>query len=96
MASIRAGETLALAPIGGYDPRADEAAARAAHRRAPVEHDSYLNKAQLAELRRVQNERIEAGKMKQLGLKTSANMGVRCVEDRGLACVARIRTDALV
>ncbi|KAG8776773.1 hypothetical protein FRC12_000700 [Ceratobasidium sp. 428] len=72
---IRNGETL---PINdSYDLSADLAAHTSRHKRATVEHDSYLNREQLIELRRVQNERIEAGKMKAMGLEVKANMGVR-------------------
>ncbi|KAG8772801.1 hypothetical protein FRC12_002880 [Ceratobasidium sp. 428] len=72
---IRNGETL---PINdSYDLSADLAAHTSRHKRAAVEHDSYLNREQLIELRRVQNERIEAGKMKAMGLEVKANMGVR-------------------
>ncbi|KAG8716927.1 hypothetical protein FRC09_014990 [Ceratobasidium sp. 395] len=72
---IRNGETL---PINdNYDPSADLVAHTSRHKRAAVEHDSYLNREQLVELRRVQNERIEAGKMKAMGLEVKANMGVR-------------------
>ncbi|KAG9095933.1 hypothetical protein FRC06_009227, partial [Ceratobasidium sp. 370] len=54
---IRNGETL---PINdSYDPSADLAAHTSRHKRSAVEHDSYLSREQLLELRRVQNERIE-------------------------------------
>ncbi|PWN41693.1 hypothetical protein IE81DRAFT_291490, partial [Ceraceosorus guamensis] len=82
MSMIRSGETL---PVGGYDFLSDEkaASASAAARRKEEEakrntgRDAWQSKEQLEELRRIQNERIQAGKMKQLGLETSANMGVR-------------------
>ena len=68
-----------MADEGGYDPRADEEAARLAHRRkpAPAAETSHMSRSQLEELRRVQNERVQVAKMKQLGLKASASMGVR-------------------
>lgn len=75
MAAIRAGET--VVETDGYDPRADEEAARLSHRRVAKVQDSYMTKAQLEDLRRVQNERIESGKMKQMGIQVSAKMGVR-------------------
>ncbi|KAG9123322.1 hypothetical protein FRC07_015098 [Ceratobasidium sp. 392] len=72
---IRNGETL---PVNdSYDPSADLAAHTSRHKRSAVEHDSYLSREQLMELRRVQNERIEAGKMKAMGLEVKATMGVR-------------------
>ena len=45
--------------------------------RAPVETDSFLNKAQVAELRRLQQERNEVGQRKVLGLAVPKAMGVR-------------------
>lgn len=42
-----------------YDPNADLQAHTASHKRAAVEHDTYLSKDQLEALRKVQNERIE-------------------------------------
>ncbi|QRV74618.1 hypothetical protein RhiJN_02633 [Ceratobasidium sp. AG-Ba] len=72
---IRSGETL---PVDhSYNLSADLAAHSSRHKRNPVEHESYLNRDQLMELRRVQHERIEAGKMKALGLEVKTNMGVR-------------------
>jgi len=72
---IRNGETLPA--NDNYDISADLAAHTSRHKRSAVEHDSYLSKEQLADLRRVQNERIEAGKMKALGLEVKGTMGVR-------------------
>ncbi|KAG9085304.1 hypothetical protein FS749_004541 [Ceratobasidium sp. UAMH 11750] len=72
---IRNGETL---PVDdSYDLSADLAAHTSRHKRGAVEHESYLSREELLELRRVQNERIEAGKMKAMGLEVKANMGVR-------------------
>ncbi|EIW80477.1 hypothetical protein CONPUDRAFT_137666 [Coniophora puteana RWD-64-598 SS2] len=76
MASLRAGETLPPAD-DGYDPAADLRAHGAAHRRAAVEHESYLSKEQLLELRRVQHERVQAAKMKRMGMEVGQSMGVR-------------------
>ncbi|KDN38383.1 hypothetical protein K437DRAFT_228602, partial [Tilletiaria anomala UBC 951] len=83
MAMIRAGET--LPDTGGYDPLADEKALAAQQRSARSTAASaapatHMTKAQLEELRRVQNERIEAGKMKQLGMQVKSNAGVRMDE----------------
>lgn len=85
MASIRAGATLDDDELlGTYDPRKDEAAAKASFRSqqraregASSSTDAWQNKAQLEELRRVQNERIELAKRKQLGMNVSAKLGVR-------------------
>jgi len=76
MAALRQGEFVPP-PDDSYDPQADMKAIRGAHKRKPVEQESYLNKEQLLELRKVQNERIEAGKMKLLGMEIKQNMGVR-------------------
>ncbi|KAF8234398.1 hypothetical protein L208DRAFT_834695 [Tricholoma matsutake] len=76
MAALRQGEFVPP-PDDSYDPQADMKAIMGAHKRKPVVHDSYLNKEQLMELRKVQNERIEAGKMKLLGMEIKQNMGVR-------------------
>jgi len=64
-------------PDDSYDPAADMRAHQSKHKKKEVEHESYLNKDQLMELRRVQHERIEAGKMKLLGMDVKQNMGVR-------------------
>ncbi|KAH8103425.1 hypothetical protein BXZ70DRAFT_889302 [Cristinia sonorae] len=61
----------------GYNPDADLRALQSSHKRKPVEQETYMSKEQLQELRRVQAERIEAGKMKLLGMDVKQNMGVR-------------------
>ncbi|TFK84699.1 hypothetical protein K466DRAFT_496092 [Polyporus arcularius HHB13444] len=76
MTALRAGEYLPPAD-DSYDPAADMRALASSHKRRPVEQDTYMSKDQLMELRRVQNERIEAGKMKLLGMDIKHNMGVR-------------------
>lgn len=83
MAAIRAGETVED-DLDGYDPLADEKAAKAsfkAQRRAEESSRGtpaqWQSREQLEALHRVQTERIEAAKMKQLGLQTSATKGVR-------------------
>jgi hypothetical protein len=48
-----------------------------AHKRSVVEHESYLSKDQLKDLRRVQHERVEIAKQKQLGLEIKQSLGVR-------------------
>jgi len=60
-----------------YDPTADFQAHAASHKRGSAQHETYLSKDQLAALRQVQNERIEAAKMKVLGLEVKNSMGVR-------------------
>ncbi|KAI5478241.1 hypothetical protein MNV49_005306 [Pseudohyphozyma bogoriensis] len=76
MAAIRSGETLAGVD-DAYDPEKDLAAVRQSHKRAPVEQESYLNRSQLEELRKISNERVEMEKMKRLGIKVKDSMGVR-------------------
>ncbi|KAJ7157800.1 hypothetical protein C8R46DRAFT_417237 [Mycena filopes] len=76
MSALRQGEFVPP-PDDSYDPQADMKAISGAHKKKVVEHDSYLSKEQLQELRRVQHERIEAGKMKQLGMDVKQNFGVR-------------------
>ncbi|KAJ7286913.1 hypothetical protein C8J57DRAFT_1166812 [Mycena rebaudengoi] len=76
MSALRQGEFVPP-PDDSYDPQADMKAIIGAHKKKAVEHESYLSKEQLQELRRVQHERIEAGKMKQLGMDVKQNMGVR-------------------
>ncbi|TBU27912.1 hypothetical protein BD311DRAFT_362862 [Dichomitus squalens] len=76
MSALRAGEY--VPPSDDlYDPTADMRAHASNHKRRAVEHESYMNKEQLMELRKVQNERIQAAKMKQLGMDVKQNMGVR-------------------
>jgi len=76
MTLIRSGGTL---PIDdGYDPNKDLEAHTKATKKAPKEDsDTYLNRDQLMELRKVQQERIQVGKMKQMGLEIKGSMGVR-------------------
>ncbi|EKM53780.1 uncharacterized protein PHACADRAFT_260296 [Phanerochaete carnosa HHB-10118-sp] len=77
MAALRAGEFLPPTD-DGYDPNADMRALQGAHRRKPKERgESFLTREQLMELRKVQAERVEVGKMKLLGMDVKQNMGVR-------------------
>lgn len=76
MAALRQGEFVPP-PDDSYDAQADMKAIIGAHKKKAIEHESYLSKEQLMELRKVQHERIEAGKMKQLGMDVKQNMGVR-------------------
>ncbi|THG94924.1 hypothetical protein EW026_g6636 [Hermanssonia centrifuga] len=61
----------------GYDPNADLRVLQGTHKRKTREHDTYMSREQLMELRKVQAERVEAGKMKLLGMDIKQNMGVR-------------------
>jgi len=76
MSLIRSGGTL---PIDdGYDPNKDlEAHSKATKKIVKEESDTYLNREQLMELRKVQQERTQVGKMKQMGLEIKGSMGVR-------------------
>ena len=76
MAALRQGEYLPPAE-DSYNPDLDLKAHSSKHKKTPVEQESYLSKEQLMELRKVQHERIEAGKMKILGMDIKTNYGVR-------------------
>ncbi|KAJ3841435.1 hypothetical protein F5878DRAFT_658507 [Lentinula raphanica] len=67
-----------IQPHDYYDPSADMKALSNAHKKkGGTDSSSYLSKEHLMELRKVQNERVEAGKMKLLGMDIKQNMGVR-------------------
>ncbi|KAI0734068.1 hypothetical protein C8Q72DRAFT_810029 [Fomitopsis betulina] len=76
MNALRAGEYVPP-PEDAYNPDADLRAVQSAHKRKNIERDTYMSKEQLEELRKVQAERIQAGKMKLLGMDVKQNMGVR-------------------
>jgi len=76
MDAVRSGAYIPPAD-DGYNPDADLRALQSSHKRKPTEQETYMSKEQLMELRRVQAERIEAGKMKLLGMDVKQNMGVR-------------------
>jgi len=76
MNAMRAGEFVPPQD-DGYDPEADMRAHQSSLKRPAAETESYLDKDQLQELRRVQRERVEVGKMKLLGMDVKTNMGVR-------------------
>jgi len=59
MSALRSGEFVPP-PEDSYDPAADIVAHQSKHKKQAVETESYLNKEQLLELRKVQHERIEA------------------------------------
>lgn len=78
MDAIRTGESYtSFDGVASYDPSKDLASHASSLRRPVVETETYLSQAQLAELRRVQNERIEMGKRKTLGLEVKRDLGVR-------------------
>ncbi|KAF8578464.1 hypothetical protein K439DRAFT_1417109 [Ramaria rubella] len=77
MSLLRNGEFVPQGDEDTYDPNADMQAHSSAHKRTVVEHESYLNKDQLKDLRRVQHERVEIAKRKQLGLEIKQSLGVR-------------------
>lgn len=58
MNALRSGDYIPP-PEDSYDPTADMRDLQSKHKRTAVEHESYLNKDQLQQLRRVQQERIE-------------------------------------
>jgi len=76
MNAMRAGEFVPP-PDDTYDVAADMRAHQNNLKRPIVESESYLDKDQLQDLRRVQRERVEVGKMKLLGMDVKGNMGVR-------------------
>ncbi|KAI9067487.1 hypothetical protein FKP32DRAFT_1563576, partial [Trametes sanguinea] len=76
MAALRAGEYLPPTD-DSYDPMADMRELQSTHKRRAVERETYMSKEQLMELRKVQNERIQAGRMKLLGMDIKQTMGVR-------------------
>ena len=58
MSALRAGEYVPPAD-DAYDPNADLRALESTHKRRAVEHETYMSKEQLMELRKVQSERIQ-------------------------------------
>lgn len=78
MDAVRAGETLPFEDAG-YDAKADMEAHKASTTRKSKADDSetYLSREQLMELRKVQQERSQVGKMKMLGIDVKQNFGVR-------------------
>ncbi|CCO34615.1 hypothetical protein BN14_08719 [Rhizoctonia solani AG-1 IB] len=76
MNSLRNGMTADVI-TNSYDPNADLAAHTSRHKRPVAEAETYLSREQLQELRKVQNERTQAGQMKLLGMDIKGTMGVR-------------------
>ncbi|KAI5117985.1 hypothetical protein M0805_009202 [Coniferiporia weirii] len=75
MSSMRHGETLPI--VDGYDPNADLLAHSSAHKKPVIEKDVFMSKEQLQELRRVQEQRNQIGKMKLMGMQIGQTFGVR-------------------
>jgi hypothetical protein len=76
MAAVRYGELLPPTD-DGYDAFADLRALEKEKRRLAGPRETYLSREQLEELRQVERERVQAGKMKVLGMEVGQNMGVR-------------------
>lgn len=62
MTSLRAGEFVPPAE-DSYNIEADLRAHSLRHKKAPAEHESYLSKEELMELRKVQSERVEVSRL---------------------------------
>lgn len=77
MTSLRAGEFVPPAE-DSYNPEADLRAHSLRHKKAPTEHESYLSKEELMELRKVQSERVEVSFIFQFGqakISTRSSLG---------------------
>ena len=81
MLLIRSGEALP-ADDATYNFASDIAShGRAIKSAAPVtDLSASYSRAEVEELRRVQRERVQVGKMKVLGMDVKTNMGVRMVD----------------
>ncbi|EFP84262.1 hypothetical protein PGT21_037278 [Puccinia graminis f. sp. tritici] len=80
MNAIRSGNVTTQSDT--YDPRADEAALAAQHKRvAKTDGEVYIGRAQLEQLRRIERERVEASRMKRMGMEVKESMGVRYEAD---------------
>ncbi|KEI37378.1 uncharacterized protein L969DRAFT_53362 [Mixia osmundae IAM 14324] len=75
MSAVRMGET--VEDTSEYDFRKDEEALRKAGRAPTKQSDTFLTREQLEDLRKIERQRIEASKMKTLGLEVKQSMGVR-------------------
>ncbi|EJD08326.1 uncharacterized protein FOMMEDRAFT_116782 [Fomitiporia mediterranea MF3/22] len=76
MSLLRNGET--LPPMDDtYNPDADLRAHSSAHKKPVAEKETYMSKEQLQELRKVQQERSQVGKMKLMGMNIGQSFGVR-------------------
>jgi len=76
MSALRQGDYLPPAD-DLYDFNADMKALSSAHKKKTGEQDSYMTKEELMELRKVQQQRNEIGRMKLLGMDVKQNFGVR-------------------
>lgn len=80
MAAVRMGET--VEEDTGYDFAKDLLNAKQSYRRAAAASNTdadalVMNREQLEELRKLQNERIEMEKLKRLGMDIKPSMGIR-------------------
>ncbi|KAI8447080.1 hypothetical protein BY996DRAFT_4593935 [Phakopsora pachyrhizi] len=77
MSAIRSGEMTTA--IEGYDPRADEEALAAQHKRTSnkTEGQVFIARDQLENLRKIERFRVEASRMKRMGMEVKESMGVR-------------------
>ncbi|KAK4687700.1 hypothetical protein P7C73_g2414, partial [Tremellales sp. Uapishka_1] len=76
MNMIRTGQGLP-GNTGGYDPMADIKAHSSSLKKPSKEKETFLSRDEVEELRRLQAERHEIGKRKQMGLDVPTSLGVR-------------------
>ncbi|KAI0076385.1 hypothetical protein K474DRAFT_1598105, partial [Panus rudis PR-1116 ss-1] len=80
MSALRSGEFVPP-PEDSYNPDDDLRALQQAQSQSKKskknEEETFMSKEQLQELRRVQAERVEVGKMKLLGMDVKQSFGVR-------------------
>ncbi|KAH9469374.1 hypothetical protein Pst134EA_009895 [Puccinia striiformis f. sp. tritici] len=76
MNAIRSGNVTAQSDT--YDPRADEAALAAQHKRvAKTDGECTLVELSLSSFGGLERERVEASRMKRMGMEVKESMGVR-------------------
>ncbi|ORX41096.1 hypothetical protein BD324DRAFT_38072 [Kockovaella imperatae] len=76
MNMIRSGQVIA-AEDDKYDPLADVKAHNSTIKSQSAKKESVLSRAELEELRRIEAERVEIAKRRQLGLDVPRHLGVR-------------------
>ncbi|WVQ95477.1 hypothetical protein IAU59_002574 [Kwoniella sp. CBS 9459] len=79
MNMIRSGQTLPD-ESGGYDPFADMKAHSSGLKSQTKQQETLYSREQIEELRRVEAERTQVAKRKQMGLEVPRNLGVRTEE----------------
>ncbi|OCF45660.1 tRNA(His) guanylyltransferase [Kwoniella heveanensis CBS 569] len=79
MNMIRSGQTLPD-ESGGYDPFADMKAHSSGLKSQVKQQETLYSREQIEELRRVEAERTQVAKRKQMGLEVPRNLGVRTEE----------------